>query len=163
MSFPAALLRRVYDSATAGKESPMTATLTLVSTRTESTTASTLLNPLTAALAAEDHAEDTGWLDALDRLTCRVHRRWIHECAHSDLHVIEVTGHRWCRPCRRALEIAVDEVTRTVALHCPRCHRGTTTRADRQLVAACESSLTASRARPTVPAQATPPMPAQAA
>ena len=120
----------------------MAATLTLVSNRTEPTPASTLAD----ALAAEDQAEDTGWLDALDRLTCRVHRRWIHECAHSDLHVIEVTGHRWCRPCRRALEIAVDEVTRTVTLRCPRCHRGTTTRADHQLVAACEASLTAARA-----------------
>jgi hypothetical protein len=128
----------------------MAATLTLVPNRTEPTPASTLPD----ALAAEDHAEDTGWLDPLDRLTCRVHRRWIHECAHSDLHVIEVTGHRYCRPCRCALEIAVDEVTRTVALHCPRCDRGATTRADRQLVAACESSLTASRARSAAPAPA---------
>ena len=121
----------------------MTATLTLVDNRTESTPR---VCTLSDALAAEDHAEDTGWLDPLDRLTCRVHRRWIHECSHSDLHVIQVTGHRWCRPCRRALEIAVDELAGTVALHCPRCHRGATTRADVQLVAACESSLTASRA-----------------
>jgi hypothetical protein len=98
------------------------------------------------ALAAEDHAEDTGWLESLDRLTCRVHSRWIHECGHSDLHVIPVTGHRWCRPCRRPLEIAVDELTRTVTLHCPRCDRGPTTRADHQLIAACEASLTAARA-----------------
>jgi hypothetical protein len=121
----------------------MTATLTLVETRTEPTLGRT---SLADALAAEDHAEDTGWLDPLDRLTCRVHRRWIHECSHSDLHVIPVTGHRWCRPCRRELEIAVDEVTRTVSLHCPRCDRGATTRADHQLVAACEASLTAARA-----------------
>ena len=119
----------------------MAATLTLVENRTEPT-----LSNLADALAAEDHAEDTGWLDPLDRLTCRVHRRWIHECGHSDLHVIQVTGHRWCRPCRRALEIAVDEVTRTVALHCPRCGRGATTHADHQLVAACEASLTAAHA-----------------
>ncbi|HEV7648971.1 MAG TPA: hypothetical protein VGP26_12470 [Actinophytocola sp.] len=126
----------------------MATTLTLVETRTES---SPRVSNLADALDAEDRAEDTGWLDPLDRLTCRVHRRWIHECGHSDLHVIEVTGHRWCRPCRRALEIAVDEVTRTVTLHCPRCHRGATTRADRQLVAACEASLTAARA-PNQPA-----------
>lgn len=125
----------------------MAATLTLVENRTEPThpRVSSPATALDAALAAEDHAEDTGWLDPLDRLTCRVHRRWIHECGHSDLHVIPVTGHRWCRPCRRALEIAVDEVTRTVTLHCPRCERGATTRADHQLVAACEASLTAAR------------------
>jgi hypothetical protein len=144
MSFSGPSLRRVYVT-TEGKDSPMATTLTLVENRT--------LSALATALDAEDHAEDTGWLDPLDRLTCRVHRRWIHECSHSDLHVIPVTGHRWCRPCRRALEIAVDEVDRTVSLHCPRCHRGATTRADHQLVAACEASLTAARA---VPAPAVP-------
>ena len=126
----------------------MATTLTLVPNRTEPTLP-VRTSSLADALAAEDHAEDTGWLDPLDRLTCRVHRRWIHECAHSDLHVIEITGHRWCRPCRRALEIAVDEVSRTVELHCPRCARGATTRADRQLVAACEASLTAASNTPT--------------
>jgi hypothetical protein len=126
----------------------MAATLTLVPNRTQPIPPSAATRPTTLAdaLDAEDHAEDTGWLDPLDRLTCRVHRRWIHECAHSDVHVIEVTGHRWCRPCRRVLEIAVDEVTRTVAVHCPRCDRGATTHADRQLLAACEASLTAARA-----------------
>ncbi|MET0235823.1 MAG: hypothetical protein ABW224_14355 [Kibdelosporangium sp.] len=107
---------------------------------------------LSDALVAEDHAEDTGRLDPLDRLTCRVHRRWIHECCHSDMHVIQVTGNRWCRPCRRALEIAVDELNRTVTVHCPRCDRGPSTRADQQLIAACEASLTAARSpRPPGP------------
>jgi hypothetical protein len=102
--------------------------------------------PPADTLAVEDDAEDTGWLDPLDRLTCRAHRRWTHECSHSDVHVILVTGHRWCRPCRHALEIAVDELTRTVTVHCPRCDRGPTTRADHQLVAACEASLIAASA-----------------
>jgi len=119
----------------------MTTTLTLVPTRPAS--------PLADALQAEDHAEDTGWLDPLDRMTCRVHRRWIHECAHSELHVSPITGHRWCRPCRRELELAVDELTRTATVHCPRCDRGPTTRADAQLIAACEASLTAARGQHT--------------
>lgn len=102
---------------------------------------------LADALMAEDTAEDTGWLDPLDRMTCPAHRRWIHQCCHSDLHVSRVSGHRWCRPCGRALEVAVDELTRTVALHCPKCDRGARTRADAQLLAACEASLTASNAR----------------
>jgi hypothetical protein len=101
-------------------------------------------NALADALMAEDSAEETGWLDPLDRITCPAHRRWLHQCCHSDLHVSRVTGHRWCRPCGRALEVAVDEVDRTVALHCPRCDRGARTRADAQLVAACEASLIAS-------------------
>lgn len=112
----------------------MATTLTLVPT-----------SPRDAALLAEDQAEETGWLDPLDRMTCAVHRRWIHECAHSELHVSPVTGHRWCRPCRRELELSVDELTATVTVHCPRCDRGPTTRADAQLIAACEASLTASR------------------
>jgi hypothetical protein len=114
----------------------MTATLQI---RTTSVTA------LVDALVAEDQAEEVGFLDPLDRITCPVHRRWIHQCCHSDLHVSQVSGHRWCRPCRRVLEVAVDEVVGTVALHCPKCHRGARTRADVQLVAACEASLTASR------------------
>ena len=101
---------------------------------------------LADALVAEDHAEETGFLDPLDRITCPVHRRWIHECCHSDLHVSQVSGHRWCRPCRRALDVAVDEVSRTVRLHCPRCDRGARTRADAQLLAACEASLAAASA-----------------
>jgi hypothetical protein len=108
------------------------------------TTVTDALAALADALVAEDHAEDTGWLDALDRMTCPVHRRWIHECCHSDLHVNQVCGHRWCRPCRRVLEVAVDHVAGTVALHCPACDRGARTRADVRLVAACEASLTAS-------------------
>ncbi|OLF17468.1 hypothetical protein [Actinophytocola xanthii] len=35
---------------------------------------------LADALLAEDHAEDTGWLEPLDRMTCRVHRRWARDC-----------------------------------------------------------------------------------
>lgn len=125
----------------------MATTLTLVPTRPASAAATGVGAGLGAALEAEDQAEDTGWLDPLDRMTCRVHRRWIHECAHSELHVSQVTGHRWCRPCRRALEVAVDEITATVTVHCPRCDRGPTTRADARLIAACEASLTASRTR----------------
>ena len=100
---------------------------------------------LADALLAEDYAEENGFLDPLDRITCPAHRRWIHQCCHSDLHVSQVSGHRWCRPCRRALEVAVDEVGRSVALRCPKCDRGARTRADAQLVAACEASLTACR------------------
>jgi hypothetical protein len=114
----------------------MTATLRIRTTSAEA---------LADALVAEDHAEEIGFLDALDRITCPAHRRWIHQCCHSDLHVSQVSGHRWCRPCRRILEVAVDEVSGTVALHCPKCDRGARTRADAQLVAACAASLTAAR------------------
>jgi hypothetical protein len=100
---------------------------------------------LADALVAEDQAEENDFLDPQDRITCPVHRRWIHQCCHSDLHVSQVSGHRWCRPCRRALEVAVDEVAGAVALRCPKCHRGVRTRADAQLVAACAASLTAAR------------------
>lgn len=100
---------------------------------------------LAGALLAEDNAEDHGFLDAFDRITCPLHRRWLHQCCHSDAHVSRVGGHRWCRPCGRALEVAVDELRGTVALRCPRCGRGARTRADAQLVAACETSIAAAR------------------
>jgi hypothetical protein len=100
---------------------------------------------LADALVAEDNAEASGFLDALDRITCPLHRRWLHQCCHSDSHVSPVSGHRWCRPCGRVLEVAVDEVRGTIALRCPKCHRGARTRADAQLVAACEASLAAVR------------------
>jgi hypothetical protein len=114
----------------------MTTTLRITTTSVEA---------LADALIAEDHAEEVGFLDALDRITCPAHRRWVHQCCHSDLHVSQVSGHRWCRPCRRALEVAIDEVTGTVALRCPTCERGARTRADAQLVAACEASLSTAR------------------
>jgi hypothetical protein len=37
---------------------------------------------LAAALAGEDDAEEDG-LNPLERTTCHVHRRWLHECASS--------------------------------------------------------------------------------
>jgi hypothetical protein len=109
---------------------------------------------LTEWLDAEDSAEDIGVLDPLDRATCPVHRRWLHQCAHSQPHVSMITGHRWCRPCRSELTLAVDELTGTVTVHCPRCGRGPRTRADHQLIAACEASLAAARsaARPAAAA-----------
>src|SRR5262245_19094365 len=120
----------------------MTATMRIQTTSVEA---------LADALIAEDHAEEIGFLDALDRITCPAHRRWIHQSCHSDLHVSPVSGHGWCRPCRRALEVAVDEVAGTVALRCPGCDRGARPRADAQLVAACEARLSTAR-RPARPA-----------
>ncbi len=99
------------------------------------------MSALADALVAEDHAEDTGWLDTLDRMTCSEHRRWIHECLHSAVHA----GFRRCRPCRRDLAVVTDEVTATVTLHCPGCHRGPRSRTDAQLVSACTASMFAAR------------------
>lgn len=109
------------------------------------TTLNPTRTPLADALVAEDEAEDTGWLDPLDRLTCPVHRRWVHECLHSQLHVNAVAGHRWCRPCKRELAVVTDQLTGTVTLHCPGCHRGPRTRADAQVVSAATASMFAAR------------------
>ncbi|WP_433286452.1 hypothetical protein ACQPZQ_30450 [Pseudonocardia sp. CA-142604] len=91
-------------------------------------------------LAAEDQAEDTGRLDADDRLTCHVHGRWIHQCVSSRVHVNPVTRHRWCRDCETELTVAVDELARTVTMRCPRCKQGSST-ATTRLVTACRASL----------------------
>jgi hypothetical protein len=98
---------------------------------------------LAATLSMEDQAELTDGLDPLERTTCWTHRRWLHQCVSSPLHVIQVTGHRWCRDCTSAVSVAVDELAGDVALHCPRCHRTPDTRATRQIVRACRASLAA--------------------
>jgi hypothetical protein len=99
---------------------------------------------LAAALSTEDAAEERG-LDPLERTTCYPHRRWLHHCVSSPLHVIVVTGHRWCRDCSRAVDVAVDELTGDVRLTCPRCHRMPPGPANRQLVRCCRASLAAAR------------------
>ena len=101
---------------------------------------------LAATLAAEDSAEQDG-ADPLERSTCWTHRRWLYQCVSSPLHVIQVTGHRWCRDCACAVDVAVDELTWAVRLSCPRCGRSPQTRATRQLVRACRAGLAARHGR----------------
>jgi len=101
---------------------------------------------LAIALSAEDEAEEAG-LDPMERITCRTHRRWLHHCVSSPLHVIVVSGHRWCRPCRRALDVAVDHLTGDVSLRCPKCGPVRPTRATRQVIRACRASLAAAQDR----------------
>ncbi|MEV6241267.1 hypothetical protein [Lentzea sp. NPDC051838] len=99
---------------------------------------------LSAVLSAEDLAEELG-LDPHARVTCGLHRCWLHQCVASPDHVIPVTGHRWCRPCGRPLDVVVDETT--ARLFCPTCGTGTPdTAANRQVVRACRTSIAAAHA-----------------
>jgi hypothetical protein len=43
-------------------------------------------------VTAEDLAEELGALSPHDRVTCRFHRRWLHECVASPIHAIPVFG-----------------------------------------------------------------------
>lgn len=97
---------------------------------------------LAVRLAVEDRAELAGRLPVDSRVTCAVHRRWMHHCVSSPVHVNQVTGHRWCRSCSEALTVAVDELNRTVAMSCPTCGDGHNSASDR-LVVACLGSLAA--------------------
>lgn len=97
---------------------------------------------LAATLAAEDAAESAG-ADPLERLTCRTHRRWVHQCVHSPQHVIVVTGHRWCRSCEHPADVAVDELTWTVSVTCPKCRRSPQGNATRQIARTCRASMAA--------------------
>lgn len=97
---------------------------------------------LAATLAAEDRAELHD-LDPLERLTCRTHRRWVHQCAHSARHVFVVTGHRWCRDCEHPADVAVDELTWAVTVTCPKCGHAPAGRATRQVVRTCRASMAA--------------------
>ncbi|UOZ04180.1 hypothetical protein [Amycolatopsis sp. WQ 127309] len=101
---------------------------------------------LATTLAREDRAEDTGGLDPTDRVTCRTHRRWLHECVSSPVHANSAIGYRWCRRCDHQALVAVDELTGEVAIRCGLCGRSPRSRANDELVALCRRSLALSRA-----------------
>jgi hypothetical protein len=100
---------------------------------------------LAAALAAEDAAEHDG-LSPFERLTCRTHRRWVHECVASPMHVVVVSGHRWCRDCQATAMVSVDQLLGTVKVLCPRCRRAPEGIGTAQIVRTCRASLAAARA-----------------
>jgi hypothetical protein len=99
---------------------------------------------LAECLASEDAAVEAG-ASPFERLTCPMHRRWLHRCISSPQHVIPVTGHRWCRECQSPATVTVDELDGDVAVACPRCHRVPDGIATRQIVGACRASLSAER------------------
>jgi methylphosphotriester-DNA--protein-cysteine methyltransferase len=101
--------------------------------------------PLAAALTAEDVAERNG-LSPFERTTCRTHRRWIHDCIASPMHVVMVSGYRWCRRCQTTAMVSVDHLLGTVQVLCPRCWRAPDSIATAQIVSACSASLAAARA-----------------
>jgi len=97
---------------------------------------------LAAILAAEDTAEEHG-LNPHTRSTCYVHRCWAHQCVGNPLHVLVVTGHRWCRRCECPVDVAVDETAPgAVHLYCPRCGQAGSA-ANREVRQACRTSLSA--------------------
>jgi hypothetical protein len=100
---------------------------------------------LAATLAAEDAAEHNG-LSPFERITCRTHRRWVHECVASPMHVVVVSGHRWCRDCHATAMVSVDQLLGTVKVLCPRCWRVPAGMATAQIVRTCRASLAAARA-----------------
>ncbi|WP_410660418.1 hypothetical protein [Amycolatopsis sp. lyj-112] len=98
---------------------------------------------LAAILAAEDVAEQHG-MSAHTRTTCYVHRCWMHQCISDPLHVLVVTGHRWCRRCDRTVDVEVDETSPgSVELYCDGCGVPPDTVANREVLFACRTSLVA--------------------
>lgn len=100
---------------------------------------------LAAVLTEEDRLEREHTLSPHDRLSCQTHRTWTHRCVCSPLHVLVVTGHRWCRNCRVAAEMSVDELTGSVHMRCPACRRMPSGLVNQQTVRACRRSLAAAR------------------
>jgi hypothetical protein len=98
---------------------------------------------LVETLILEDAAEEREELSVFDRISCQVHRRWAHECISSPVHVIVVTGHRWCRGCGAEASVAVDELSGSVDVVCTRCRRSPDTAATRQILRSCRASLAA--------------------
>ncbi|MPZ81800.1 MAG: hypothetical protein GEV28_15930 [Actinophytocola sp.] len=98
---------------------------------------------LALALSTEDSAEEKNDLDPLERTTCYTHRRWPHHRDSSPLHVLVVTGHRWCRRCECAVSVAIDELVGDVSLTCPKCGEMPASAANRQVIRCCRASLAA--------------------
>jgi hypothetical protein len=101
---------------------------------------------LAAQLTFEDYAEDAVRLAPDDRITCPLHRKWIHQCVASPTHVNRVTSHRWCRHCALPLAVAIDEVALTVTMRCPGCGGGNSP-ATARVLTACRTSLARSKVR----------------
>jgi hypothetical protein len=102
---------------------------------------------LAERLAAEDAAESRG-LSPFERTTCGVHRRWIHDCVSSPLHVVAVAGYRWCRRCAAVATVGVDHLAGTVTVRCTRCERPPDTPATAQIIRVCRASLAAAHDDP---------------
>lgn len=101
---------------------------------------------LETTLAREDGDEDGGRLDPTDRVTCRTHRRWLHDCVSSPVHTNPAIGYRWCRRCDHQALVAVDELTGEVTIHCGLCGHTPRSRANQELVDLCRRSLALARA-----------------
>jgi hypothetical protein len=100
---------------------------------------------LASTLAGEDHREDAGALDPTGRVTCRTHRRWLHECVSSPVHTNPAIGYRWCRRCDHQALVAVDELSGEVAIRCGLCGHFPRSRANDELVDLCRRSLALAR------------------
>lgn len=118
-----------------------------IATITVSARYADLVDPsLAAVLSTEDESEERG-LDPFERTTCYAHRRWLYQCVSSPLHVVRVSGHRWCRRCECAVDVAVDELAGDLTLTCPRCGEMPAGPANRQVMRACRASLAAAGER----------------
>lgn len=96
---------------------------------------------LVARLSHEDHAEELGHVPAQLRVTCRLHRRWVHQCIGSPVHVIPVTGHRWCVSCDRAVTVEVDDMSGSIVMACPGCGKPPSTPVNAQIMRNCVASV----------------------
>jgi hypothetical protein len=101
-----------------------------------------LARRLTTVLDQEDAAERAG-LSPFERITCPLHRRWLHECIASPVHVVPVAGYRWCRECSASATVSVDELLQDVRVACPRCGRTPHAIASEQIVRTCRASMVA--------------------
>ncbi|MFI6094844.1 hypothetical protein ACIA8G_04780 [Lentzea sp. NPDC051213] len=102
--------------------------------------------PLAAVFESENRAEQVG-LSPFDRITCRFHRRWIHDCVVSPAHVVAVAGYRWCGDCAAAATVMVDHLGCEVVVWCERCDRRLHDGPNEQLRQVCLRSLEVSRGR----------------
>jgi hypothetical protein len=96
---------------------------------------------LTRVLARENIVEELGAISLQDRLTCRLHKSWVHQCITLPGHVFPMAGDRWCRRCDNAAPVAIDESHGTAAVRCSGCGKPPNGLFGRQIARACQGSI----------------------
>ena len=102
---------------------------------------------LTRVLARENIVEELGAISLQDRLTCRLHESWVHQCITLPHHMFRVTGNRWCRRCESTAAVTVDESHATAAVRCSGCGKPPNGLFGRQIARACQASIVEWRRR----------------
>jgi hypothetical protein len=100
---------------------------------------------LARVLSRENIVEELGAIPSQDRLTCRLHSAWVHQCVALPGHAFPNAGDRWCLRCKGTASVTVDESRGKAAVLCSGCGKPPNGLLGRQMARACLESVIESR------------------